>query len=544
MPILMLFKYCVELLNQNQQVVTSARQPIIVNTEPTGGRLEVVPATGGTQGSLFSLNALGWADEDAPLTYRFSVISPVHGEILLSDSLDVPFLNAFMPIFGTGIEVVVTVTDALGAQASSSTFIDVLPGSQTGSMSPEQLIAQLNDAVAVDDLRTASEVISALLTAQNEANNVAIVERTAVLTALESFTATQPLTLTNLRFTIKTLQLTTVVPGLPVDLLRRVVTILDSLLMRILADPSSRLLSTFTTESAKATRDLLAAVEQLVTSSTFRTNEVSSSLGPTIVGILNKLAIIQSRIVVVGESGITSQSTRLAIIVQKLSDSELINGFFASLDGAELRFVVGPGGLPTGSSVGVVVWSNASFPINTNLDVYGTVITTTLITPDGQLIRLPDGTFVEVDFDGVPDEGRAPLACGLFDEATQKWEASFCTLDKLGAHSYTCRCSQTGSITLLFSLDSAGLSGGAVAAIVVVVIVVVAAVALVVVAYLVPAVRARVFPFWHRGHESLRPEGHKSLEMRQTDEESRNGSGTAESGSWKSGRGAKLTNTK
>jgi hypothetical protein len=514
-------------------------QPIIVNTAPTGGTLVIVPSTG-SQGSTFSISAFDWADEDAPLSYLFSVISPEHGEILLADTLDVPYLNAFMPISGNNLEVRVSVADKLGTTAVVSAFINVTQSAASGDMSPSRLVELISEAMEFGDLRYASELITALLTQQNEAQAAATEYRVAVIDALEQFVPRQPTTLSNTRFIVKSLQLTTVVSGLPTSLQLRIVVLLDMLMDRIIGDPTSRLLSTFSAVSARATRDLLQAIEQLLQSDTFRTSEASSTVGPRMLSILKKLITTQSRVVVFGESGPTSEGSKLAITVQKLSIEQLRGGFFAIVNGSIVSFTASEVPLPEGTAVGIIVWSDDSFPIVTPLQHhYTTVITTTLTSGTSSTIELPAGTYVTVEFDSVPMDS-SPEACGIFDEQAHTWDSSLCTLTNGPNSSFQCQCSRTGSITLLF--DVGGLGGGAIAAIVIVSIVVVAALAFALAAYLVPALRAKVFPFMKREGDtrsSTALSDNKSVELLLQSSDTAPNSTTT---SWKKARGGPIEN--
>jgi hypothetical protein len=107
-----------------------------VNEPPAGGALACVPGVGMAVRDTFRLASPGWVDDDAPLTYRFSVVTNASQG---ADGGRTSYLTDFGPeatqavlpageaADGFVIELAVEVSDNMGAAATASVLATVRP---------------------------------------------------------------------------------------------------------------------------------------------------------------------------------------------------------------------------------------------------------------------------------------------------------------------------------------------------------------------------------------------------------------------------------
>jgi hypothetical protein len=459
-----LYPFELALLDASGNIVAVARQPMIMNSAPDAGIIDVSPATDGKQGDQFVLSGLGWLDDDAPLRYLFTVESSTgSGEIALSDILDVPILHTIMPVMGDpskGYQLTVrlTILDTMGASKVVETIVQAMPPTRGSSFNSLTLTQQLELALNIGDYRLASQVAVALLASENSAGNQALEIRHSVLNALTVFSNTQPLTLVNSKFLLTSLDILTRVPsGVDAVVRNGALDIIETIVQSVLEGDDITLLTSQSPDSRQAAIELAKGLENMLKSGSFAASDVTDATKSRIITVVIKLAQIQQRNLLVGEdpSQLSGDGT-IVVLAQKLTDEQIANGYFTNIGSTTVKF--NPG---SPSDVYVIIWANGTFPF---------------APPDGQA---PYGTVVTVGGSGgditFNDVDGTPERCGLFDENTHTWDTSRCLLHQLGDKTWSCTCNGAGSLTLLFDTGFDGLSPGAKAGIAIAVVLVVVA---------------------------------------------------------------------
>lgn len=105
---------------------------ITANTPPRYGTLDVAPRNGYQLHTMFTVSISGWHDEDLPLWYQLKCEAVGSGEVAtLTEftpsytSIDLMIPMVGLPAHGNLVKVFVVVRDALGAEASNFTTVEV-----------------------------------------------------------------------------------------------------------------------------------------------------------------------------------------------------------------------------------------------------------------------------------------------------------------------------------------------------------------------------------------------------------------------------------
>ncbi|KAJ8598673.1 hypothetical protein CTAYLR_003088 [Chrysophaeum taylorii] len=142
---------------------------VMVSRLPSGGRVEVDPASGVALQTRFTLRALNWAADEPPLKYSFSAINEKSAtSVLRKPTLD----NVLTPVTleAGNITVEVTAIDAAGSEGTAAVPVAVQPYSSSSSSSSSSDSADdietltnnlLDEALALNSYESVCQVVVA-----------------------------------------------------------------------------------------------------------------------------------------------------------------------------------------------------------------------------------------------------------------------------------------------------------------------------------------------------------------------------------------------
>ena len=146
---------------------------VVINSAPTGGVVQVSPASGTALTTVFAVRTSQWVDdvEDLPLRYRLAYYTSTAARLfVVKNSGTVPYVNA---VLGQGlqnlnyvVQVMAFATDVFEGEANATIATEVLPVEPSPALT-DSTSAALDNALADKDSTTVTTLISASVNAIN-----------------------------------------------------------------------------------------------------------------------------------------------------------------------------------------------------------------------------------------------------------------------------------------------------------------------------------------------------------------------------------------
>jgi hypothetical protein len=161
--------------NFNNQIVSgSSTVFIVINSQPSGGRLLIQPLSGIALTTIFEISTFSWTDDadDMPLSYTLSYYVSDQMELLPIKTMDaVPWSNSVLgsglDFYGNKIVVVAFAIDRFGAEGNTTRLAQVLPIKVTGNLE-KATRSSLTAAFRNKDSSAIIQIVSATVNTLNE----------------------------------------------------------------------------------------------------------------------------------------------------------------------------------------------------------------------------------------------------------------------------------------------------------------------------------------------------------------------------------------